>query len=196
MCLLIQRGRLLRDFCSSSQRFACGFLQIPPRDGHPCRPANSSRCRACRGLAPPSNCALPGAHNKSAENSPRMARIYSLIGQKHPHQDTCVHGRCVKRPPIPNLYSRYLTSGVFGAFLTTRCFNHWRWSPAQIGTDTCVNCYQSVASPPIGSRKLNKSAHTPAQTRTPLHRMNRYAALNTQYSFLYPPLKTENFVLR
>ena len=63
-CLLIRHDRLVCDFCSSSQRFACGFLQIPPRDGHPCRPANSSPCRVCRGLAPPSECALPGAQGK------------------------------------------------------------------------------------------------------------------------------------
>ena len=50
--------------CSSGQRFAFGFLQIPPRDGHPCRSANTSPCRVCRGLAPPSECALPGAQRK------------------------------------------------------------------------------------------------------------------------------------
>jgi hypothetical protein len=74
-CLLIQQDRLLCDFCSSGQRFACGFLQIPPRGGHPCRPANTSPCRACRGLdfdklsrvAPPSGCALPGAQHKYPE---------------------------------------------------------------------------------------------------------------------------------
>jgi hypothetical protein len=55
---------LLCSFCSSSQRFACGFLRIPPRGGHPCRPANSSPCRACRGLSPPSGSALPGAQTK------------------------------------------------------------------------------------------------------------------------------------
>src|SRR5205807_6391934 len=60
--LLIQLARLVCDFCSSSQRFACGFLQIPPRDGHPCRPANSSPCRVCRRFSLPSECALPGAH--------------------------------------------------------------------------------------------------------------------------------------
>ena len=27
--------RALCDFCSSDQRFACTFLQIPPHDGHP-----------------------------------------------------------------------------------------------------------------------------------------------------------------
>ena len=59
--LLIQLARLLCGFCSSGQRFACGFLQIPPRDGHPCRPANYSPCRASRGLSPPSERALPGA---------------------------------------------------------------------------------------------------------------------------------------
>src|SRR5271157_719711 len=42
------------------------FLQIPPRDGHPCRSANTSPCRACRGLSPPSECALPGAPNRSS----------------------------------------------------------------------------------------------------------------------------------
>src|ERR1019366_1201502 len=40
------------------------FLQIPPRDGHPCCSANTSPCRVCRGLSPPSECALPGAPNK------------------------------------------------------------------------------------------------------------------------------------
>jgi hypothetical protein len=50
--------------CSSGQRFAYSFLQIPPRDGHPCRSANTSPCRVCRGLTPPSECALPGAQTK------------------------------------------------------------------------------------------------------------------------------------
>ena len=53
--LLTQYGRLVCDFCSSGQCFACGFLQIPPRGGHPCRPANRSPCRAGRGLSPPSH---------------------------------------------------------------------------------------------------------------------------------------------
>jgi len=51
---------------SSGQRFAYSFLQIPPRDRHPCRSANTSPCRACRGLSPPSECALPGAPKKAA----------------------------------------------------------------------------------------------------------------------------------
>ena len=62
--LLIQLARLICDFCSSSQRFACGFLQIPPRDGHPCRPANDSPCRVRRRLSLPSERALPGATKK------------------------------------------------------------------------------------------------------------------------------------
>src|ERR1700758_3088621 len=52
--------------CSSEQRFACSFLQIPPRDGHPCCSANTSPCRVCRGLTPPSECALPGAPKEKA----------------------------------------------------------------------------------------------------------------------------------
>jgi hypothetical protein len=65
--LLIRLARLICDFCSSDQRFACGFLQIPPRDGHPCRPANDSPCRVRRRLSLPSKSALPGAPNKKAE---------------------------------------------------------------------------------------------------------------------------------
>ena len=54
-CLLTQYGRLICDFCSSGQCFACGFLQIPPRGRHPCRPANRSPCRAGKRLSPPSH---------------------------------------------------------------------------------------------------------------------------------------------
>ena len=53
--------RLISASCSSGQRFAFGFLQISSRPEHPCRSANSSPCRASRGLSPPSKCALPGA---------------------------------------------------------------------------------------------------------------------------------------
>src|SRR5512136_66836 len=67
--LLIQREHLLCGSCSSGQRFACGFLQILPRGRHPCRPANTSPCRACGGLAPPSGCALPGAPIKKGSLS-------------------------------------------------------------------------------------------------------------------------------
>ena len=35
--------------------FAFGFLQIPPRDGHPCRLANHFPCRADSGLSPSSH---------------------------------------------------------------------------------------------------------------------------------------------
>src|SRR6185503_3675219 len=62
--LLIQLNCLICGFCSSSQRFACGFLQIPPRDGHPCRSANDSPCRVRRRLSLPSECALPGAQTR------------------------------------------------------------------------------------------------------------------------------------
>ena len=50
--------------CSSGQRFAFSFLPIPSRDGHRCRSANTSPCRVCRGLSPPSECALPGAQSQ------------------------------------------------------------------------------------------------------------------------------------
>ena len=57
--------RLVSASCSSCQRFAFCFLQICSRQRHPCRSANSSPCRASRGLSPPSKCALPGAPIKN-----------------------------------------------------------------------------------------------------------------------------------
>jgi len=52
--------------CSSRQRFASGFLQTPGHPRRPCRAANISPCRVCRGLPPPRECALPGAQKKAA----------------------------------------------------------------------------------------------------------------------------------
>ncbi len=76
--LLIRHERLVCDFCSSSRRFACDFLQIPPHYGHPCRPADSSPCRACGGLAPPSECALPGARIKKTGERSRSP-VFSMV---------------------------------------------------------------------------------------------------------------------
>jgi len=57
--------RLVSASYSSGQRFAFGFLQIRSYPRHPCRSANSSPCRASKGLSPPSECALPGAPKKT-----------------------------------------------------------------------------------------------------------------------------------
>ena len=50
--------------CSSGQRFAHSFLRTPGHPRNPCCSANTSSCQACRGLPPPSKCALPGAQRK------------------------------------------------------------------------------------------------------------------------------------
>ncbi len=57
--------RLLSASCSSGQRFA---IRLPSDSRSPAKPlpsANSSPCRASRGLSPPSGCALPGAPKKT-----------------------------------------------------------------------------------------------------------------------------------
>jgi len=86
--LLIRHARLVCDFCSSGQRFACGFLQTPPRDGRPCRPANSSPCRVCRGLAPPSRRALPGAPKKKQAPVKGACPIQSDIRKRRDYLTT------------------------------------------------------------------------------------------------------------
>jgi len=75
ICPLIRCGCLLCGSCSSNQRFACGFLQIPPRGGHPCRPASTSPCRVCIGLQPTSQCALPGAQRREPGPEPLLTRL-------------------------------------------------------------------------------------------------------------------------
>ena len=65
ICLLIRHGSLLCGFCLSSRRFAFGYLRTISHEYRPIRSANSSPCRVCRGLSPPSGCALPGAQIKN-----------------------------------------------------------------------------------------------------------------------------------
>ena len=75
--------------CSSGQRFACGFLRIPPHDGHPCRSANTPPCRVCRGLSPPSH---PTRHH-SESNSARFSATRHVWRTK-----VELHGRLHGRP--------------------------------------------------------------------------------------------------
>src|SRR5207245_10016157 len=63
--------------CPSGQRFAFSFLRIPPREGHPCCSTNTSPCRVCRGLSPPSECALPGAPREKVR---QIRRTFSHRG--------------------------------------------------------------------------------------------------------------------
>ena len=51
----------------------CPQLLTPPHAGRPCRSANTSPCRVGRGLAPPSECALPGALKKKPHADSRAA---------------------------------------------------------------------------------------------------------------------------
>ncbi len=81
--------------CSSGQRFAYSFLQIPPRDGHPCRSANTSPCRVCRGLSPPSECALPGAPKRKRPHGGRL--VFWLVAS----------GLLVTPPLPPTASDRY-----------------------------------------------------------------------------------------
>ena len=86
--------------CTSGQRFAFGFLRIRSRPRHPCRSANTSPCRVCRGLSPPSTCALPGAPKKSPaeagllEVGPRFQR------NPGPTVSSTVSRACECSPPV------------------------------------------------------------------------------------------------
>jgi hypothetical protein len=83
--------------CSSAQRFAYSFLQIPPRDGHPCRSANTSPCRVSRGTSTPqSECALPGAPMRKAHplrDGPFMRENQFGMRSLHAEGGTAAAGR-------------------------------------------------------------------------------------------------------
>ncbi len=114
---LTRCDRLVCDFCSSGQCFACGFLQIPPRDGHPCRPASGSPYRAHRGLAPPSHpasptCtgtapvkalrAMPGALKKKGQmnvsSGPFFIRLHRLLHERGAYSSTSEKNASSGRP--------------------------------------------------------------------------------------------------
>jgi hypothetical protein len=81
--LLTHCDRLLCDFYSSGQCFACSFLQIPPRDGHPCRLANRSPYRADSGLSPPS---YPTATTRIETAPVKALRAMPGAPKKNPDQ--------------------------------------------------------------------------------------------------------------
>ena len=82
--LLTHCDRLLCDSCSSGQCFAFGFLQIPPRDGHPCRSANRSPCRADSGLAPPSHPATTTCTGTAPVKALRAMPGARRVGDRNP----------------------------------------------------------------------------------------------------------------
>jgi hypothetical protein len=61
---------LLCDSCPSGRDFACGFLQIPPRDGHPCRPASGSRHQGPQGTCTPKSL---GHHHNDRDSASQGA---------------------------------------------------------------------------------------------------------------------------
>jgi len=86
--------------CSSSQRFAYSFLQIPPRDRHPCCSANTSPCRVCRGLTPPSECALPGAPKRSPAHG--RASFLSAAATTPTGAEPFLQSHLAERTPRPD----------------------------------------------------------------------------------------------
>ena len=104
-CLLTRDDRLICDFCSSGQCFAFGFLQIPPRGGHPCRSASGSPCRAHRGLTPPSRPGRPPRRAGTARPAERLATATSTAPAR---PRACTTARAA--PPAPRTTARRPTT--------------------------------------------------------------------------------------
>ena len=81
-------------------------MRIPPRDGHPCRPANSSPCRTCRGLVPQSARALPRTKCKG-----RLGFLPAALVRARPCP---IFGLPVHRSGSPSTTARYFSSCPWG----------------------------------------------------------------------------------
>ena len=71
--------RLVSSSCSSGQRFAIGLPSDSQSPAKPLPLANSSPCRASRGLSPPSRCALPGAPKKRHRDHRCLVSLLFLL---------------------------------------------------------------------------------------------------------------------
>ncbi|MGF6790746.1 hypothetical protein OKW27_005083 [Paraburkholderia sp. 35.1] len=95
--LLTPPHRLISASCSSGQHFACGFLQIPPYDGHPCRSASTSPCRVCRGLSPPSH---PARHHSGSDSASHGATRHAWRTKKNGSHRRAVFLHATRREPL------------------------------------------------------------------------------------------------
>ena len=117
--LLIHSGCLVCGFCTSSQRFACGFLQIPPRDGHPCRPANISPCRVCNGLR--GNLLVTIKQVRPAGRTKKKGRLYYAFPKVDKTKNRLYSPRYFLFFPLP-ISSSLFAASLFPKSLTaSRC---------------------------------------------------------------------------
>lgn len=70
---------LVCGFCSSGREFACSFLQIPPRGGHPCRPASGSRHQGPQGTFTPKS---SGCHHDNQNSASQGATRHAWRTEK------------------------------------------------------------------------------------------------------------------
>ena len=66
---------LVCGFCSSGRDFACGFLQIPPRDGYPCLSASGSHHQGPQGTFTPESSTDYHSQSSGAD-APRAMRTH------------------------------------------------------------------------------------------------------------------------
>ena len=137
LCLLIRCGCLVSGSCASGQRLAYSFLQIRPRDRHPCCSASTSPCRACIGLSPTSHRALPGAPKKRAVTGLGTALRLTTPGSP------------------PNRAGMFCTKPAYSARSTTV----WGVHPIRLTTP------KKRRSPIQTARILNKDASETADAR-------------------------------
>ena len=117
--LLTHGDRLVCDSCSSGQCFAFGFLQIPTHDGHPCRSANRSPCRAGRGLSPPSR---PGRPPQRAGTAPVKAlRAMPGAPKKKPRPKARLFSSDQERLLGDDFYTTVHRAAVTGCIVCNRC---------------------------------------------------------------------------
>ncbi|SDR19667.1 hypothetical protein SAMN05445850_3233 [Paraburkholderia tuberum] len=113
--LLTPPHRLISASCSSGQHFACGFLQIPPYDGHPCRSASTSPCRVCRGLSPPSH---PARHHSGSDSASHGATRHAWRTKQKGQRELPFFVACACAPAGSHAARSLQPEGARRAFAT------------------------------------------------------------------------------
>ena len=113
--------------CSSGQRFVSGFLQIPPRDGHPCLqltvpPAGPVEDLACSAhAAPPGESPCRAQQRKRGrsrlEASPSTNLLWLVLTatQHHPSKKGATRGSAGGKRSNPYCPHRSLTAPMFSS---------------------------------------------------------------------------------
>lgn len=105
--------RLVYGSCALVPRVICGFLQIPPRDGYPCRPANRSSCQVGKSSLSQVNASCRVRIQQKPPGLDPGGFYFGAMEYGYPFSVTGLQrlsAQVATRPQFPQMNSGFLTS--------------------------------------------------------------------------------------